>query len=71
MQDLKEVTRDVHYENYRAEYIQSLRAGTGDGDGQAAVAGLSEADRLLQEKEAEVSAFRFNRHRKLLKLGET
>ncbi|XP_022696636.1 septin-2-like isoform X1 [Varroa jacobsoni] len=54
MQDLKEVTRDVHYENYRAEYIQSLRAGTGDGDGQAAVAGLSEADRLLQEKEAEL-----------------
>ncbi|OQR70445.1 septin-2-like, partial [Tropilaelaps mercedesae] len=55
MQDLKEVTRDVHYENYRAEYIQSLRGGVGEGDtGQMAVAGLSEADRLLQEKEAEL-----------------
>lgn len=54
MQDLKEVTRDVHYENYRAEYIQTLRSCGGASDA-AVVPVLPDADRLLQEKEAEVS----------------
>ncbi|KAL7977552.1 hypothetical protein Chor_009501 [Crotalus horridus] len=36
MQDLKDVTQEVHYENYRAQYIQSLtRPGARDRSSRA------------------------------------
>ncbi|XP_028968815.1 septin-2 [Galendromus occidentalis] len=55
MQDLKEVTRDVHYENYRAEYIQTLRTcGKASAADIGVVPVIPDADRLLQEKEAEL-----------------
>ncbi|KAG8140628.1 hypothetical protein E2320_003309 [Naja naja] len=38
MQDLKDVTHEVHYENYRAQYIQSLtRSGARDRSSRASV----------------------------------
>ncbi|XP_067126413.1 septin-2-like isoform X1 [Centruroides vittatus] len=60
MQDLKDVTRDVHYENYRAQYItkisqqaarerNKLRRDSGPNFDT-----ISEADRLLQQKEEEI-----------------
>ncbi|KAL1478589.1 hypothetical protein MTO96_034975 [Rhipicephalus appendiculatus] len=68
MQDLKEVTRDVHYENYRAQYIQkisqqaarergvSTRLITKQGRDSVTTTydGISEADRLLQMKDEEI-----------------
>lgn len=55
MQDLQEVTQEVHYENYRSERLAkgapappkrttTLENGTS----------LNEKDRMLQEKEAEL-----------------
>lgn len=60
MQDLKDVTRDVHYESYRAQYItkisqqaarerNKLRRDSGTN-----LESISEADRLLQQKEEEI-----------------
>lgn len=60
MQDLKDVTRDVHYENYRAQYItkisqqaarerNKLRRDSGPN-----FEAVSETDRLLQQKEEEI-----------------
>lgn len=65
MQDLQEVTQEVHYENYRSDRLaKGIKGGKGAGEngvkseresivpGQASV--LSEKDRILQEKEAEL-----------------
>ncbi|XP_035217155.1 septin-2-like isoform X3 [Stegodyphus dumicola] len=60
MQDLKDVTRDVHYESYRAQYItkisqqaarerNKLRRDSGPN-----FEAVSETDRLLQQKEEEI-----------------
>lgn len=50
MQDLQEVTQDVHYENFRSERLaRQKRASAVTEDG-----ALSEKDRILQEKEAEL-----------------
>ncbi|KAF8768003.1 septin-2-like isoform X1 [Argiope bruennichi] len=60
MQDLKDVTRDVHYENYRAQYItkisqqaarerNKLRRDSGPN-----FEAVAETDRLLQQKEEEI-----------------
>ncbi|XP_037514126.1 septin-2 isoform X2 [Rhipicephalus sanguineus] len=61
MQDLKEVTRDVHYENYRAQYIQKIsqqaareRGKPGRDSVTTTYDGISEADRLLQMKDEEI-----------------
>ncbi|XP_075542911.1 septin-2-like isoform X3 [Dermacentor variabilis] len=61
MQDLKEVTRDVHYENYRAQYIQKIsqqaareRGKQGRDSVTTTYDGISEADRLLQMKDEEI-----------------
>lgn len=61
MQDLKDVTRDVHYENYRAQYItkisqqaarerNKLRRDSGLGN----LENPTETDRLLQQKDEEI-----------------
>ncbi|XP_039297251.1 septin-1 isoform X2 [Nilaparvata lugens] len=55
MQDLQEVTQEVHYENYRSERLAKgaavpKRATIIDGD----KAAPGEKDRILQEKEAEL-----------------
>ncbi|GFT80492.1 septin-4 [Nephila pilipes] len=60
MQDLKDVTRDVHYESYRAQYItkisqqaarerNKLRRDSGPN-----FEAVTETDRLLQQKEEEI-----------------
>lgn len=53
MQDLQEVTQDLHYENYRSERLASKppaqRAQMAMGEEKG-----SEKDRILQEKEAEL-----------------
>ena len=50
MQDLQEVTQDFHYENYRGERLaRQKRASAAPDDGN-----VSEKDRILQEKEAEL-----------------
>ena len=54
MQDMQEVTHDVHYENYRS---QKLARQTGDrtvASAKKAPAGLDDKDKQLQEKEAEL-----------------
>ncbi|KAL3209970.1 hypothetical protein MRX96_037516 [Rhipicephalus microplus] len=63
MQDLKEVTRDVHYENYRAQYIQKISQQAARERGVRSKAEIRcqphtteylEADRLLQMKDEEI-----------------
>ncbi|XP_064460849.1 septin-2-like isoform X2 [Ornithodoros turicata] len=57
MQDLKEVTRDVHYENYRAQYIQKISQQAAHERGKdmgPTYDGIGEADRLLQIKDEEI-----------------
>ncbi|CAK8687668.1 unnamed protein product [Clavelina lepadiformis] len=49
MQDLQEVTHDLHYENFRACKLQYK-----DGSDSSVEASISGADRALQEKEAEL-----------------
>jgi septin 2 len=64
MQDLQEVTQEVHYENYRSERLAKATRST---NGKAATNGnghlakeevfdddASEKDRILKEKEAEL-----------------
>lgn len=60
MQDLKDVTCDVHYENYRAEHISEQMSGGQRERGKlkrdSMVEGerSSETEKLLQEKDAEI-----------------
>lgn len=57
MQDLQEVTQDVHYENYRSERLAkgvTANRKTGAPAGQNATAAPEEKERILQEKEAEL-----------------
>ncbi|XP_022245513.1 septin-2-like isoform X1 [Limulus polyphemus] len=60
MQDLKDVTRDVHYENYRAQYLtkisqQSARErGKLRRDSKPCEESAVETDWLLQQKEEEI-----------------
>jgi len=51
MQDLQEVTQEVHYENYRSERLARSKAtGKDTVDNEA----FNDKDRILQEKEAEL-----------------
>lgn len=53
MQDLQEVTQEVHYENYRSERL--ARGGkTADKSSIDATDAMNDKDRILQEKEAEL-----------------
>ncbi|XP_032220349.2 septin-2 [Nematostella vectensis] len=60
MQDLKDVTQDVHYENYRAQRLldQTGKANTKNSKKTTGsydqVVDISEKDKMLQEKEAEL-----------------
>ncbi|XP_053219552.1 septin-1 isoform X2 [Podarcis raffonei] len=59
MQDLKDVTHEVHYENYRAQCIQSLtRPGARDRSSRAAtelpLLPLAETEKLIREKDEEL-----------------
>lgn len=60
MQDLKDVTCDVHYENYRAEHISEQMSSSQRERGKLkrdSVANLEktvETEKLLQEKDAEI-----------------
>ncbi|ETE71833.1 Septin-1, partial [Ophiophagus hannah] len=65
MQDLKDVTHEVHYENYRAQYIQSLtRSGARDRSSRAKLSRQSatdlpvlpmfETEKLIREKDEEL-----------------
>uniref|UniRef100_A0A336LQE2 CSON010680 protein n=1 Tax=Culicoides sonorensis TaxID=179676 RepID=A0A336LQE2_CULSO len=53
MQDLQEVTQEVHYENYRSERLARGKA-TAVKDGIDAADAMHDKDRILQEKEAEL-----------------
>ncbi|XP_062503942.1 septin-1-like isoform X2 [Corticium candelabrum] len=57
MQDLKDVTQDVHYENFR---LHRLRKASGTREQEATLSpdGMSESDRKLAEKEAELEKMR-------------
>lgn len=60
MQDLKDVTSDVHYENFRASYIQESMAGQHKErgklkrDSKPNYDEIANADKLLEEKDAEI-----------------
>jgi len=62
MQDLQEVTQEVHYENYRSDRLAKGIKGKENGvkaerDSSSQVVSnsvLGEKDRILQEKEAEL-----------------
>ncbi|CAG0889343.1 unnamed protein product [Cyprideis torosa] len=64
MQDLQEVTQEVHYENYRSERLAKgapapatlagKRSGAGGTAAASAASQESEADRLLKAKEEEI-----------------
>lgn len=55
MQDLKDVTEDVHYENFRAQCISQISAHRGKLKKDSAPEGLiTETDRLLLEKDEEI-----------------
>ena len=54
MQDLQEVTQEVHYENYRSERLaKSVRKNTNTIK-EEAQNDISDRDRILLEKEAEI-----------------
>lgn len=53
MQDLQEVTQEVHYENYRSERLARSKAAGKDAMVEAADS-MNDKDRILQEKEAEL-----------------
>lgn len=56
MQDLKDVTQDVHYENFR---LNRLKKTSGVREREVlSPDGLSESDRKLAEKEAELEKMR-------------
>lgn len=65
MQDLQEVTQEVHYENYRSERLAKsvrkntnpiIKDGSGGGENGMQTAGevLHDKDRILREKEEEI-----------------
>lgn len=62
MQDLQEVTQEVHYENYRSERLAkgvkkngiANGASNGKDELQSAPLIISDKDRILLEKEAEL-----------------
>eukprot|EP00794_Sanderia_malayensis_P014072 gene14072-15539_t len=57
MQDLKEVTQDVHYENYRANTLSTQSTGAGEsqrGNNKTKIEPSTDKDALLKEKEAEL-----------------
>lgn len=57
MQDLQEVTHDVHYENYRSQRLARQKSSVDVGPSNGAMPDLSEDDdkeRKLREKEAEL-----------------
>lgn len=58
MEDLREVTNDVHYENYRSQRLSSAINSSKFSDNISILSGSgideSEKDRILQEKEAEL-----------------
>lgn len=58
MQDLQEVTQEVHYENYRSERLAKGVKKNGVANGKEEVATtpliIADKDRILQEKEAEL-----------------
>ncbi len=63
MQDLKDLTHDLHYENYRAEFIRSNAATASMLSAPSILRGKKitpdEADRLLQQKDQEVNEVSF------------
>ncbi|KAK7505996.1 hypothetical protein BaRGS_00002718 [Batillaria attramentaria] len=60
MQDLKDVTSDVHYENFRASYIQESMAGQQKErsklkrDSKPNYDAIADTDKLLEQKDAEI-----------------
>ncbi|XP_066302286.1 septin-5-like isoform X1 [Branchiostoma lanceolatum] len=59
MQDLKDVTRDVHYENYRAQTLQRMNKAVFQRnklkrDSSPDFANVQETDRIIQEKDEEL-----------------
>ncbi|KAK3609330.1 hypothetical protein CHS0354_024872 [Potamilus streckersoni] len=57
MQDLKDVTADVHYENYRAQHIASEMSHAHKERGKLkrdSNPGMEDTEKLLQQKEAEI-----------------
>lgn len=58
MQDLQEVTQEVHYENYRSERLAKgvKKNGVANGKDEVPTAPLiiGDKDRILQEKDAEL-----------------
>lgn len=62
MQDLQEVTQEVHYENYRSERLAKPVKKNGISNGKdevpAAPLIIGDKDRILQEKEAELKRMR-------------
>lgn len=65
MQDLKDVTEDVHYENYRAQCISQIsqharERGKLKRDSAPYDSDSSETDRLLLQKDQEVTKFLFS-----------
>lgn len=56
MQDLQEVTQEVHYENYRSERLaKSARKGNGHlAKEESFTDGVNINDRILLEKDAEL-----------------
>ena len=53
MHDLKDLTHDFHYENYRTEYIKSQKNNSSHNTNRHQKSN-EEADRLLQQKEIEL-----------------
>jgi septin 2 len=53
MQDLQEVTHDVHYENYRSKRLASKANGAMASNGNGATTNMDK-DRALMEKEVEL-----------------
>lgn len=63
MQDLKDLTHDVHYENYRTEFIKSSKLGESSSESSVTVNGSNrssqqvmkdDADKLLKQKDIEL-----------------
>lgn len=56
MQDLQEVTQEVHYENYRSQRLaKSVRKNNGHiAKDEVDESDMEEKDRILKEKEAEL-----------------
>lgn len=56
MQDLQEVTQEVHYENYRSERLAKgvKKASQVSKDDDSSPLIITEKDRILQEKDAEL-----------------